>query len=79
MPTTNHQEGPSNPPFAFFVEDDGGWRFIAIYEDREDGVKMLSLLKREKHTSHIVALELPSGHRIYDWKPEPQKASEVQP
>ena len=76
MPTTN-QQSSVDPPFAFFVEDDGGWRFIAIYEDREIGVKMLSLLKRDKHAKRIVALELPSGHKIYEWEPEPKKASEV--
>lgn len=75
MPTTNQQGSQVDPPFAFFVEDDGGWRFIAVYEDREDGIAMLSLLKKAKHTKHIVAINLPSGHKIYEW--EPEKKSEV--
>ena len=77
MPTIDQQGSASDPPFAFFVEDDGGWRFIAIYEDREDGIAMLHLLKRDKHTKQIVALNLPSGHRIYEWEQKPQKSSEV--
>ena len=35
--------------------------------DREAGIRTLELYKHGKHTKGIVALALPSGHKIYEW------------
>jgi hypothetical protein len=50
------------------VQDQGGWwSFKGIHVDREAGIKTLELYKHGKHTRSIVALELPNGHKIYEW------------
>lgn len=67
MPTTEHDRSLRSP-CALFVQDQGGWwSFKGIHVDREAGIKTLELYKHGKHTRSIVALELPNGHKIYEW------------
>jgi hypothetical protein len=71
MPTTEKKDSRLKAPCALFVEDTGGWwQFKGIHVDREAGIRLLELYKHGKHTRSIVALELPSGHKIYEWVKE---------
>jgi hypothetical protein len=68
MPTTEKKDQALKEPCALFVMDVGGWwTFKGIHVDREAGIKTLEIYKHGRHTRGIVALELPSGHKIYEW------------
>ena len=55
--------------YAFFVEDLGGWwSFKGIHLESEKILRLLEKFKRAKHCRSIVVLELPSGHRAYEWR-----------
>jgi hypothetical protein len=57
--------------YAFFVEDVGGWwSFKGIHLDREAVLKLLEQFKHGKHCRSLVVLELPSGHKAYEWLAE---------
>jgi hypothetical protein len=45
----------------------GWWSFKGIHVDREAGIGTIERHKHGKHVLAIVALELPSGHKIYEW------------
>jgi len=68
MPTTSGDERLLRAPCALFARDAGGWwAFLGIHLDREEGIRLLELHKHAPHCRAIVALELPSGHKIYEW------------
>jgi hypothetical protein len=68
MPTTDKSDRALRAPCALFVEDVGGWwKFLGIHVDREEGIRILELHKHGPHARNIVALELPNGHKIYEW------------
>jgi hypothetical protein len=57
--------------FAFFREDVGGWwTFHGIHVDREEAIKFIEKFKHTKDCKSIVVLELPTGHRAYEWSAE---------
>jgi hypothetical protein len=67
MPTTS--DGQHS--FAFFVRDEGGWwSFKGIHVDREEGIRLVEIHKHGPHCAGIVAMELPTGKKIYEWSRE---------
>ena len=74
MPTTSKDERNLRAPCALFVQDTGGWwSFKGIHVDREVSIQQLERHKHGPHTRSIVALELPSGHKIYEWLRDDEK------
>ena len=68
MPATKSDDHELRAPCALFIQDLGGWwSFKGIHVDREAGIGTIELYKHGKHVQGIVALELPSGHKIYEW------------
>jgi len=74
MPTTENTDRALRAPCALFAEDVGGWwSFKGIHVDREESLHLVSRLKIAEHVRSIVALELPSGHKTYEWSAEPSE------
>jgi hypothetical protein len=63
--------GDDDLVFAFFVLDvDHRWRHEGIHLSREEGVGLVEKFKRDRRCLGMVALELPTGRKIYEWAPE---------
>ena len=54
--------------YAFFVEDVGGWwSFKGVHLEKEEVLTLLEKFKHAKHCKRVLVLELPSGHKAYEW------------
>ena len=59
---------PVPDAYAVFTKDVGGWwAFKGIAVDKEGALRLLELHKHEPHVIEIVVLELPTGHKAYEW------------
>jgi len=56
------------PVFAFFYGDVGGWwSFKGLHPEKETALNLVEKFKHSRHCQSILVLELPSGHKAYEW------------
>lgn len=59
---------PLPEAYSLFVKDEGGWwAFKGLAVEKEGALRLLELHKHEPHVVEIVVLELPTGHKAYEW------------
>ena len=59
----------SGASYACFVQDVGGWWTQAgIHHDKELLLKLITKFKCGKNVRAVLAIEIPSCHKSYDWE-----------
>lgn len=63
------QGSPASPSYAFFTQDAGGWwAHKGIYVDKEAVISLISRFKNLPNVRSILVVELPGGHKAYEWE-----------